>query len=379
MNAVESIEAQADGRPMEILAVDDRSADASRSILEELADAGRIRLIAGPGRGAAAAVNVGLAVARFPIVCQVDQDVELQPRWMSRLVRALERDPGVAAAQGYYETDPRASMFARVTALDLELRYAATDERDMEHACTGNTAYRAKALAEVGGFDETLGYGYDNDMSYRLRAAGHRLVMCRAARSRHRWREGLRGYCRQQYGLGYGRLDLVAKHPRRLGGDSVSPSLMMAHPPVTLAALTGLASGVALRLSGGDGRLAAAVGAALLALLAAERTVAGVRAAVRFTDAAALWFPLVHLVRDLSWVTAVLVWSMRRLVRRPARPSDSMRPRQADAGVPAAGRGVKVPSRVLGIVPAHNEAATLPAVVSEIRLMVSPPRFVGGG
>ena len=33
------------------------------------------------------------------------------------------------------------------------------------------------ALHRVGLFDEQLGYGYDNDMSYRLRAAGHRLQL----------------------------------------------------------------------------------------------------------------------------------------------------------------------------------------------------------
>jgi hypothetical protein len=101
----------------------------------------------------------------------------------------------------------------------------------------GNTAYRVSALAAIGFFDESLGYGYDNDVSYRLRAAGYRLVMCPDARSIHQWRDGWRAYFRQQYGFGYGRLDLVAKHRRRVAGDDVSPLSMMLHAPLFGTAL----------------------------------------------------------------------------------------------------------------------------------------------
>ena len=48
-------------------------------------------------------------------------------------------------------------------------------------------------------------------MSYRLRAAGYRLAFCPAARSAHRWREGLAGYLVQRYGFGYGRVDSTAE------------------------------------------------------------------------------------------------------------------------------------------------------------------------
>ena len=166
-------------------------------------------------RGAAAAINTGVRAARFPIICQVDQDVVLRPGWMRMLAEELD-DPKVAAVQGYYATDPGATLCARAMSLDLEQRYAAIDSDDTEHACTGNSAYRAEALRTVGLLDETFGYGYDNDLSYRLREAGYRLTFCRRAQSVHRWREGLIGYLAQQYGFGYGRIDLVAKHPGRV-------------------------------------------------------------------------------------------------------------------------------------------------------------------
>jgi hypothetical protein len=332
-DALESILAQADGRPMEIIVVDDASQDDSSAVLQRLADIWPLRIVAGEGRGAAAASNTGVRAARFPIICQVDQDVVLKPGWMRLLTAALE-DPTVGAAQGYYASDPDATFCARAMGLDLEQRYHAIEGLETGHVCTGNSAYRADALRRVGYFDETLGYGYDNDLSYRLRAAGYRLIFCRDAQSVHRWREGFGGYLVQQYGFGYGRIDLVAKHPRRVTGDSVSPAGMMSHPVLMAIAMLNLAIAVVARMTPTAGlswRPFALIAATIVAGLALERLAAGISAARRFRDPTPLVFPLLHLSRDAAWVAAIAMWLVRRSVSRAASPAHSMRPRSAPA------------------------------------------------
>jgi hypothetical protein len=370
-----AIFAQADGRPMDVVVVDDASRDGSSDLLRELAARWPLTIVRGEGRGAAAAINAGVRAARYPVICQVDQDVVVQDGWMRTLVAALE-DEGVAAAQGYYVTDRRASLCARAMSYDLEQRYAAIDGNDTGHVCTGNAAYRATALHQVGLFDETFGYGYDNDMSYRLRAAGYALRFCRDARSVHRWREGLFGYLRQQYGFGYGRIDLVAKHPTHVGGDSVSRAAMMFHPLVLMAALTGLTAALLLGLAGVSPQAAEALAftsLALVGVLSVERLAAGGAAARRFKDATPLVFPLLHLCRDTAWVLAIAIWTLRRVLGRPMHPSHSMWPRAvvAPSALFVAERARLKPrasgARILTLIPAHNEAANLAAVVGELR------------
>ena len=321
-----SIAAQADGRgPFEILVVDDGSRDQSRAIARDAASRAPIRVLDGPRRGAAAAVNCGVREARYPIVAQVDQDVALGAGWLERVVACFD-DQTVGAVQGRYTARRSDSFFSRVMALDLEQRYDRLTG-DVNHVCTGNTAYRADALAAVGLLNESLGYGYDNDLSYRLAAAGYRLRFCRDARSRHRWREGWSGYLTQQYGFGYGRLDVVAAHPARFVGDDVSPLTMMSHPVLAATAVACVLISMTstwLRVSGAPFVWAAGL---IMLGLAVERAVAGVRAWRRFGDPAALAFPLVHLARDLTWVAAIAAWSSRRLLRRPLTPSASMTPR----------------------------------------------------
>ena len=252
--------------------------------------------------------------------------------------------------------------------LDVEQRYAAIRGSDTMHVCTGNVAYRAHALHNVGLFDERLGYGLDNDMSYRLLEAGYRLRFCRAAGSWHHWREGFLGYCRQKYGLGRGRLDVVTKHPGRVGGDTVSNTTMMLHPVLMSAGMASLGIAAAAAALGGSSRLFATSGLAIIAALGLERAVAGLRATVRFRDPAAPLFPVAHLIRDVVWVGAIAAWVVQQIAGRPPRPGDSMRPRRPDHATPSnATDTVPSPRRVMGLIPAHNEADTLGAVVTEAR------------
>jgi glycosyltransferase involved in cell wall biosynthesis len=369
-HTLESVWAQRVG-PTEVIVVDDLSTDGSRQVVEEIATRLPISVISGTGRGAAAALNVGVRIARHPIVCQVDQDVVLQPGWIDALVRHFV-EPDVAAVQGLYVTDPGAPLLARVMGHDLEARYAAVPE-ETDHVCSGNVAYRASALLDVGGFDERLGYGYDNDVSYRLRQRGYRLLFCRDARSTHRWRAGVSGYLRQQYGFGYGRLDVVAKHPHRAAGDMVSPMLMMAHPVVLSTALIAAAAG---SLVTSWARASLTVSLCLIATLILERAAAGARAAVRSRSTTPLWFPAVHLVRDFAWVAAIFMWTARRIAGAVSAPSHSMRARKARVVVqtadmePTAGSAgvdpVEAPP-LLVVIPAFNEALNLRTVIEEIK------------
>jgi glycosyltransferase involved in cell wall biosynthesis len=362
--AMASIGAQRDGRPFEVIAIDDGSTDGSVRLLKTLEREGFLRLLRGEGRGAAAAINAGIRAATHPIVCQVDQDVILQRGWLTGLLRDLD-NPDVAAVQGHYVTRPGAGFWARAMGRDLEHRYSRIRGRFVDHVCTGNTAYRARALHHVSLFDERLGYGYDNDLSYRLAAAGYTLAFCRTAISVHCWREDLVGYLRQQFGVGYGRLDVVARHPRRFTGDDVSGPLMMFHAPAMLAALAAAAMATWLLAVGRDATIPAAAAAVLVGALAGERAVAGVAAWRRTGDRAGLAFSIAHVARDVAWAVAILAWLARWALKHERAPAHSMRrpPRRESSPAP---RTRLDEVSLMAIVPAFNECSSLRRVVADL-------------
>jgi cellulose synthase/poly-beta-1,6-N-acetylglucosamine synthase-like glycosyltransferase len=307
----------------EIIVVDDGSRDESPAILADLAATLPIRIIRGSGRGAAAALNAGIRAARYSLIAQVDQDVIICPGW-TRALTASFSDPAVAAVQGWYIRNPSATLCVRAMSIDLEQRYLALRGSDTDHVCTGNTVYRTSALHWIGLFDETLGYGYDNDVSYRLQEAGFRLRVERGAHSVHRWREGLAGYLRQQYGFGYGRIDVVNKHPWRLGGDCVSPAVMMWHPLVMAAAVVLLIVSAPLAALGFGWQTCFNLGVTLIGLLFLQCVAASGRAFSRFGDVASLSFPVLHLARDVMWIAAIAVWTKRSVTGEPSLPCHSM-------------------------------------------------------
>jgi glycosyltransferase involved in cell wall biosynthesis len=363
--ALASIVAQRDGRPFEIIAVDDGSTDGSLRLLKNLEREGFLKLRRGEGRGAAAAINVAVREAAQPIICQVDQDVILQRGWLVELLGVFD-DPEIAAAQGHYITRPGAGFWARAMGRDLEHRYSRIRGQFVDHVCTGNTAYRTRALHQVSLLDERLGYGYDNDLSYRLHARGYRLAFCRDAISVHCWREGFHGYLRQQFGVGYGRLDVVARHPRRFTGDDVSGMLMMFHAPAMLVALAALMTAGMLASLGGSWTPSAVVGAGLIAGLGVERAAAGVGAWRRTGDRAALAFSITHLARDIAWAAAIVAWVARWALKQDRGPAHSMHRR---AHLTQHGHSLHKHTAevsVLAVVPAFNEAANLPRVVADL-------------
>lgn len=309
---------------MEILLVDDGGNEGIRGLLDAFQGNDAIRLIPGGGRGAAAAINLGLDAARFPFIAQIDQDVLPQPGWLEALLKLIAEER-CAAVQGVYVADRDSPILSRMEAADLGLRWAAQKNAESDHVCTGNTLYRTGALRAVGGLDENFGYGYDNDLSYRLREAGWVLKISQQARSFHRRADTLASALRRQVGLGLGRLDLVAKHPDKWLGDRVSGPGMILQLPLTAAVLLSFLLCLLPPVAGASWRLPCSVSLVLAAILLGERALFAFRAYRVTRDPAAFLLLPFHLLRNAAWLWALVLWSTRRIFRIQSRPWHSMR------------------------------------------------------
>ena len=132
----------------------------------------RLQILAGPGRGPAAARNVGWRASGAEWVAFLDDDVLPAPDWTSGLASDLRSLPaGVAASQGSVVVplppDRRPTDRERGVAGLSTAQWA-----------TADMAYRRRVLAEVGGFDERFPRAYreDADLGLRVVSAGHEIV-----------------------------------------------------------------------------------------------------------------------------------------------------------------------------------------------------------
>ena len=141
---------------------------------------------------------------------------------------------------------------------------------------------------------------------------------------------------------------------------------MMAHGPLTLIGVVGLVAAWLAALSGMPSPLLAAASAGVLLALFVERTAAGIAACRHCGDRSTLAFGAAHLLRDMAWAAAIVVWTWRRAIRRPASPGQSM-PRAGRARPADSRPWLPPPQRMLALVPAFNEALNLTRVVRELR------------
>jgi hypothetical protein len=83
---------------IEILAVDDGSRDATPALLaRHAAKDPRLRVLARPAEGLVAALNLGLAAARAPLVARMDADDVAAPERLARQAAAFAARPALAA------------------------------------------------------------------------------------------------------------------------------------------------------------------------------------------------------------------------------------------------------------------------------------------
>ncbi|MGI8731440.1 MAG: glycosyltransferase family 2 protein, partial [Solirubrobacteraceae bacterium] len=236
---------------LEIVVVDDGSADARAVAGAVRLGAPDARVVTGAGRGPAAARNLGARAARGAIVCFTDDDCLPDRRWAERLAAACAER---CAAAGTTVADPaagRAAAASQVITHTLQIASLNRAAGLLGFAPTCNLACHAEILRAVP-FDESfpLAAGEDRDWCARVAGAGVGLRFVPEAIVAHGPPIGTLGLLRQQarYGRGAVRFRAVAGQ-RRLSGRAFYRRLARAAaregPAVTALVLLAQAAGAA--------------------------------------------------------------------------------------------------------------------------------------
>lgn len=157
---------------IELLIVDDKSIDATRTIIDSFNDP-RVRVIDGPGQGISAAFNAGLMCARGDYFCRCDSDdllpvdrIEQQVSWMSDHADAIAICGAYAAIdhKGRYITQYLKEAHSKW--LDIEFQ----DAKTITHLCT--FLIKTDVLKSIGGCRTFFKTAEDIDLQLRLAEKG---------------------------------------------------------------------------------------------------------------------------------------------------------------------------------------------------------------
>ena len=201
----------------------------------------RVEIVRHPtSRGPAAARNTGLSRCTTEFVAFLDADVLPRRGWLEPLLGHFS-DPTVAlVAPRIVALQPGGGAIARYeavhSALDLGEREAPViPYGPVSYVPSAAIVCRRSAIADVGGFDETLHSGEDVDLCWRLLDNGVRLRYEPVALVAHEHRTTLREWLSRRAFYGGSAAPLARRHP-----DKSAPLVI---PAFSLAAWLSMATG----------------------------------------------------------------------------------------------------------------------------------------
>jgi glycosyltransferase involved in cell wall biosynthesis len=168
----------------EVIVVDQSEGDASRRVVEALADP-RARYLHQRPAGLSRARNAAVAAARGELLAFTDDDCRVSAGWLRRIVEVFDRDAGAGMIFGAFvpiSHDPAEAFvpgFEPARYRRLEGRRATRLNRS---EAGGNMAIRRAVLDAAGPFDHCFGPGAefaggdDSDMNDRVLRAGWAVV-----------------------------------------------------------------------------------------------------------------------------------------------------------------------------------------------------------
>jgi O-antigen biosynthesis protein len=219
-----SLERLRTDRPVQRVVVDNRpSTGAAAAVVRDFPG---VELVLEPRPGSAYARNAGIAVAHGAIIAMTDDDMEVAPDWLERLLEPFARADVLAVtgntlpARVSTEAEKQFETYGGFARGWVERVYdTAWFQRFRQRAVptwqiggSGNAAFRTAAFADpaIGAFDERLGSGVptgvgeDTKLFYDILHAGYTIIYQPAAIAWHHHRVTMRELRRQLYGYSKG-------------------------------------------------------------------------------------------------------------------------------------------------------------------------------
>ena len=181
-------------------------------------------------RGPAAARNTGWRGATTELIAFLDADCDPQPDWLEHLLPHFG-DPAVAAVAPRIATSTPATLPAALAR--YEQARPTLDRGDQEAIVrprspvpfvpTAALVVRRSALEAIGGFDETLRFGEDVDLVWRLADAGWTVRYDPSVTVTHPSRPTAGDWLRQRFDYGTSAAPLARRHGRAVAPLAMSP------------------------------------------------------------------------------------------------------------------------------------------------------------
>ncbi|MDX3328008.1 glycosyltransferase [Streptomyces sp. ME02-6979-3A] len=202
--------------PIEVIVIDDGSTDGTADLVEAMWIP-NVRVVRQRNAGKPAALNNGIAHARYDIVVMMDGDTVFEPSTVRELVQPFA-DPKAGAVAGNAKVGNRDSLIGAWQHIEYVMGFNLDRRMYDLLGCMPTIpgavgAFRRDALDRIGGMSEDT-LAEDTDVTMALHRDGWRVVYAENARAWTEAPESVQQLWSQRYRWSYGTMQAIWKHRR---------------------------------------------------------------------------------------------------------------------------------------------------------------------
>lgn len=228
VNALQQLADQYDKDRYEIIVVDGRSEDQTRTRVEDFIQKHpevSVKLLDNPARNIPTGLNIGISSAHGAIIARMDAHAVPSPDYIRRCVEVLrETDAGIVGMPCHVQASAD-TFIARAIAQAVSHPFGIGDAKyrlrngGPPQEAVDTVAFACfwkKLWSEVGGYDETLLTNEDYDFNYRARLSGQKVILDRSEHCDYFARASLRSLAAQYFRYGGWKAEMIRLHPRSI-------------------------------------------------------------------------------------------------------------------------------------------------------------------
>ena len=220
---------------LEVIIADGMSTDNTRQIIHDLAASCpsiKVRIVDNPGLIVATGLNLALEQTHGDVIVRVDGHTIIAPDYVRQCVSALDAS-GADNVGGRMEAVSNSS-FGKAVSLATSTPFGVGGGRFhysrlqewVDTVYMG--AWPRQVFERIGLFDEEQIRNQDDELNYRLRGSGGRILLSPMIKSQYYNRSTPLSLWRQYYQYGYWKVRVMQKHPKQMRPRQFLPTLFVA-------------------------------------------------------------------------------------------------------------------------------------------------------
>ncbi len=215
---------------IEVIVVDGGSSDSSVEIVKKLAEEHpHIKLMGGPGVNCPAAMNIGIKHAVGELISKIDGHGYVASDFLRMSAKYLSMKGETKCVGGPIRPVPEnsiaeANAITRSSIFGVGKGAYSMREKPQFVESVQCGVYMRDILEEVGLFDESLQFGEDEEVNWRIRKRGYKIFATPDIRFFYFPRNSFRKLFKQYYNYGGARVKVIQKHPDFLRIKHIIPT-----------------------------------------------------------------------------------------------------------------------------------------------------------